>query len=354
MSEAIDHIVKLTAPSGGVVKDNLYAIGGFVGVALDSADEGDLFLLRRRGLVTVPKVDAVAISEGAVCYLGTAADAVKATSASTSGKVCGICVESALAADEYVDIVLASALDAPTVSAAATTYDNSGSGLAATDAQAAIDEIKTAVDAAGTGDVVGPAGATDEALARFDGATGKLLKDGPLTSATGGSGENGKVPLLNASGQLPAAAVNNALLSTPLDFEIESVGSSSGVALGVILDPKASRYILEQNTAGTASFSDGSNADIAVVQGNAASTATPLFKRTSDGKVVANLPGGGDAVLETAAGRGLPVVHDASAAAGPGYEAILIDGSTVLTEDGPGSTVNWPTSTTYAFAVVVA
>lgn len=38
----------------------------------------------------------------------------------------------------------------------------------------------TAGGGGGSGDVVGPAGATDSALVQFDGATGKLLKDGPL------------------------------------------------------------------------------------------------------------------------------------------------------------------------------
>jgi hypothetical protein len=36
---------------------------------------------------------------------------------------------------------------------------------------------------AGTGDVVGPAGATDGHLALFDGATGKLIKDGGVPGA---------------------------------------------------------------------------------------------------------------------------------------------------------------------------
>lgn len=38
-------------------------------------------------------------------------------------------------------------------------------------------------DGAGTGDVVGPSGATDDRVAVFDGATGKLLKDGGSTIA---------------------------------------------------------------------------------------------------------------------------------------------------------------------------
>lgn len=38
---------------------------------------------------------------------------------------------------------------------------------------------------AGTGDVVGPASSTDNAIALFDGLTGKLLKDGPLPTSVG-------------------------------------------------------------------------------------------------------------------------------------------------------------------------
>lgn len=39
---------------------------------------------------------------------------------------------------------------------------------------------------AGTGDVVGPASGTDNALVRFDGATGKLVQDSPITLNDGG------------------------------------------------------------------------------------------------------------------------------------------------------------------------
>lgn len=53
-------------------------------------------------------------------------------------------------------------------------YDPTASGIAATDVQAAIDIVA----AGSSGDVVGPASATDDSLARYDGTTGKLLKDG--------------------------------------------------------------------------------------------------------------------------------------------------------------------------------
>ena len=56
---------------------------------------------------------------------------------------------------------------------------------------------------AGSGDVVGPASATDSAFAKYDGTTGKLLKDG-VTGSTGGNetADAGKVAIYGASGQL--------------------------------------------------------------------------------------------------------------------------------------------------------
>ena len=65
----------------------------------------------------------------------------------------------------------------PSVSAGEVGYNNATSGLAATDVQAAIDELAAAPP--GAGDVVGPASATADALPQFDGTTGKLLKNGP-------------------------------------------------------------------------------------------------------------------------------------------------------------------------------
>ena len=65
-------------------------------------------------------------------------------------------------------------------------YDNSTSGLTATNVQAAIDELETLTGGGGgTGDVVGPASATDNAIPRYDGVTGKLIQSsGVLLSDT--------------------------------------------------------------------------------------------------------------------------------------------------------------------------
>ena len=74
------------------------------------------------------------------------------------------------------------------------TYTSAGTTLArttiikSTNSDAAIDLSGTAVVfitvlAENIGDVVGPAGATDGHLALFDGATGKLIKDGGVPGA---------------------------------------------------------------------------------------------------------------------------------------------------------------------------
>lgn len=64
-----------------------------------------------------------------------------------------------------------------------------------------IEELQSADTLAGAGDVVGPASATDDAIARFDGTTGKLIQnsgvtvsDGNVVTATGFAGAlNGTV-----------------------------------------------------------------------------------------------------------------------------------------------------------------
>lgn len=76
--------------------------------------------------------------------------------------------------------------DASAISVAAIT------NLTATDAQAAFQEIQGDIDSLTTNKVTGPASATDEAIARYDLATGKLLQDslvkindlGEVTGAT--------------------------------------------------------------------------------------------------------------------------------------------------------------------------
>ena len=64
----------------------------------------------------------------------------------------------------------------------AVTHVSTGGSLSDTDA-ISVQFVRTGDSGAGTGDVVGPAASTDNSLAKFDGATGKLLKDGAVIGA---------------------------------------------------------------------------------------------------------------------------------------------------------------------------
>lgn len=64
-------------------------------------------------------------------------------------------------------------------------------------------------DGAGVGDVVGPASSTNNAYAKFDGATGKLLKDGDVTIPIAGGG-TGQTSAAAAFGALKQAATDAA------------------------------------------------------------------------------------------------------------------------------------------------
>jgi len=77
-----------------------------------------------------------------------------------------------------------------------------------------------------TGDVFGPSSATDGNIAIFDGATGKVIANGPAIS-TGGNGaaDDGKLAAFDASGGLNAA-----------------VFTSLGVSSSVVLDENGFRY----------------------------------------------------------------------------------------------------------------
>lgn len=73
-------------------------------------------------------------------------------------------------------------VEASSIDAANVTYDNTASGLTATDVQDAIDELDTLIGGL-SGDVVGPGSSVADHIALFDGTTGKLIKDGGKTIA---------------------------------------------------------------------------------------------------------------------------------------------------------------------------
>ncbi len=100
----------------------------------------------------------------------------------------------------------------------------------------------------GTGDVSGPASSTDDSLARFDGTTGKLLKDGIETSAGGNfSADAGKVVIFSGHGGLQASSdsvLHPAIEATGTGLGAPGIIVSTDNAYGVSITSAGGRAIL--------------------------------------------------------------------------------------------------------------
>lgn len=116
--------------------------------------------------------------------------------------------------------------------------------------------VEWATVAAGTGDVVGPASATDNALARFDLATGKLiqnstatLSDAGLLTATSFSGTGTALTALNASnlgsGTVPDARFP-ATLPAVSGANLTSLNATN-LASGTVADGRLSANVALKN-----------------------------------------------------------------------------------------------------------
>lgn len=83
---------------------------------------------------------------------------------------------------EYIEAEVTGLTDNTTYATLAVTVTAAGGSPSANDVLAVMFERtgNKGADGVGTGDVVGPASATNNSLARFDGTTGKLLKDGAV------------------------------------------------------------------------------------------------------------------------------------------------------------------------------
>ena len=113
-----------------------------------------------------------------------------------------------------------------------------------------------------TGDVFGPSSATDGNVAIFDGATGKLIKNGPAIS-TGGNGaaDDGKLSEFDASGGLNAA-----------------IFTSLGASSSVVLDENGFRY----TDTGDGSFSWLGNSGVILSDGTVTGTLLPPISAGAD------------------------------------------------------------------------
>lgn len=129
----------------------------------------------------------------------------------------------------YVDATVASKDQASEIS-----YDNTDSELTATNVQDAIDEVEGRVDTAETDildRVTGPSSSTADAIARFDGETGKLIKNSSVTLSDAGVISNAtKLEILDDS-EFPNTVIQVDQTGITNVIESSSVELSSGIVL---------------------------------------------------------------------------------------------------------------------------
>lgn len=88
-------------------------------------------------------------------------------------------------------------------------------------------------EGAGSGDVVGPASATDEVFARFDGTTGKLIQDG-VVAATNAGAVTG-VTTLNASGAVTVGSLVTSGAVDGVDVSAHAASAAEHGAAGAVV-----------------------------------------------------------------------------------------------------------------------
>jgi hypothetical protein len=90
-------------------------------------------------------------------------------------------------------------------------------------------------DGTGTGDVVGPASATDTAIAIYDGATGKLIKNSTVTINSSGdvSANSISAPSTATTSTLSGVILNNSTVKavTGANLDVDAVSATSGINL---------------------------------------------------------------------------------------------------------------------------
>lgn len=134
---------------------------------------------------------------------------------------------------EYIEAEVTGLTDNTTYATLAATVTAAGGSPSANDVVAVMFERtgNKGADGAGTGDVVGPAAATANSLARYDGSTGKLLKDGAVI---GTDVQAYSANLATWSGLAPSA--NGQSLVTAADY------SAMRTLLGLVIGTDVQAY----------------------------------------------------------------------------------------------------------------
>jgi hypothetical protein len=168
---------------------------------------------------------------------------------------------------------------------AATAISNSPSGnLAATTVQAALNELQGDIDTINTDladDVEGPASSTDNAVARFDGITGKLLQNSVVTVSDAGviAGATG----LTSSGTVNltgTTTINSTIFNGPVAEATTSDGTS-GTA--VTVDVSTSGSIIR--------LTSGTLVSVAMISGSSSGKNLTLFNDTGNTITILNESG---------------------------------------------------------------
>lgn len=139
-----------------------------------------------------------------------------------------------------------------------------GTGLTFSYAASATGGTLTINGGSGTGDVVGPAASTNEALALFDSTTGKLLKNGAVTATVAGAMDG--ITTLDADGTVSAP-----------EFTDETAAASTGV---INLTSQADGDILARASSAWGRLAKGAN-NTFLGTNNAGTVAYAAFNKSS-------------------------------------------------------------------------
>ena len=199
-----------------------------------------------------------------------------------------------------------------------------------------------------SGDVVGPASATDNAVVRFDGTTGKLV-------------QNSVVTIADSTGDISGVGTLNATTADLTNIEVTNLKAKDGTAAGSIADstgvvtitaaPVMSALTASQavfTTAGKALTSNAITGTGNVVMSTSPTLVTPVLGTPTSGQLSACTVDGTDAV----GFRNTPVNSQSTA-----YTLVLADsGKTILhpVSDDNARTFTIPANSSVAYPVGTA